>query len=63
MCASCGCGKLHDDHGDDRHLTLDDLEDAAEAAGIDVQEVAQNILQASQLLEREEAAQRQKRAG
>ncbi len=62
MCASCGCGKLNDDHGDDRHLTLDDLEQAAEAADLNLSEVAQNIQQAVQMQQREEGAQQQRRA-
>ena len=47
MCASCGCGKLDDQMGDDRHLVMSDLKSAAEAAGISVQEVAGNIQAAS----------------
>jgi hypothetical protein len=43
MCVSCGCGEGHDDHGDPRHLTLEDLEQAAEAANLTVEEVVQNI--------------------
>ena len=43
MCASCGCGKVDDQMGDDRHLTMSDLKSAAEAADISVQEVAKNI--------------------
>jgi hypothetical protein len=43
MCLSCGCGKAHDDHGDERHITLERLEEAADAAGIPPVEAAQNI--------------------
>lgn len=43
MCLSCGCGKAHDDHGDERHITLETLEEAADAAGISVDEAAGNI--------------------
>ncbi|MBI2912447.1 MAG: hypothetical protein HYY03_00840 [Chloroflexi bacterium] len=43
MCASCGCGMLNEDHGDDRHITLADLEQAAEAADITVEEVLGNL--------------------
>ena len=43
MCASCGCGRVDDDHGDERHLTLTNLKDAAQAAGITVPEVARNL--------------------
>jgi hypothetical protein len=47
MCASCGCGKFQDDHGDDRHITLRDLEEAAEASDITVQEVMENLREAA----------------
>jgi hypothetical protein len=43
MCVSCGCGKYQDDHGDKRHITMKGLQDAAAAAGIAVDEVAENI--------------------
>ena len=47
MCASCGCGKYEDDHGDDRHITLMDLKEAAEAADISVNEVVENLKEAA----------------
>jgi hypothetical protein len=43
MCVSCGCGEIHDNHGDPRHLTIEDLEQAAEAANLTVDQVVQNI--------------------
>lgn len=43
MCTSCGCGIPDDDRGDERNITLEDLEDAADAAGITVEEVVDNI--------------------
>jgi hypothetical protein len=43
MCVSCRCGEIHDDHGDPRHLTIEDLEQAAEAAHLTVDQVVQNI--------------------
>jgi hypothetical protein len=43
MCISCGCGKIHDNHGDPRHLTLEDIEQAADAAGLSLEQVVQNI--------------------
>lgn len=43
MCASCGCGVPNDKHGDDRHLTMEEVEAAAEAAGISVEEVVRNL--------------------
>jgi hypothetical protein len=48
MCVSCGCGEPNERHGDDRHITQDDLNAAAEAAGISAAEVAQNIAAGSQ---------------
>jgi hypothetical protein len=47
MCASCGCGKFEEDHGDDRNLTLKDLKAAAQAADISTQQVVQNLNQAA----------------
>ena len=47
MCASCGCGKFEEDHGDDRNLTLEDLKAAAQAADVTVQEVVENLSQAA----------------
>jgi hypothetical protein len=43
MCVSCGCGESHNNHGDPRHLTFEDLELAADAAGVSVEQVVQNI--------------------
>jgi hypothetical protein len=43
MCLSCGCGEPNDDHGDPRHITLDQLEQAAEAAECSPEEALNNI--------------------
>ncbi len=43
MCLSCGCGEPNADHGDSRHITLEVLKKAAEAAEISAQEAADNI--------------------
>lgn len=43
MCVTCGCGMVDEDHGDERNLTMEDMRQAAEAAGISVQEVVQNV--------------------
>lgn len=43
MCLSCGCGEPNERHGDDRHITQDDLDQAAAAANISTAEVVQNI--------------------
>jgi hypothetical protein len=47
MCLSCGCGKPNDDHGDSRNITLDDINQAAEAAGTTRDRVLQNIMSGS----------------
>ena len=48
MCMSCGCGTPNDAHGDKRNITVDDMNNAAQAAGITPQQAAQNIADASQ---------------
>lgn len=48
MCISCGCGKLNDEHGDSRNITLQDLDQAAQAAGTTRDRVIQNITQGAQ---------------
>lgn len=44
MCISCGCGDPNDDHGDSRNLTLNDIDQAAMAAGTTRDKVLQNIM-------------------
>jgi len=48
MCVSCGCGSPNDKHGDQRNITLNDLDQAAKAAGTTRDRVAQNIMSSSQ---------------
>ena len=45
MCLTCGCGEPDADHGDPRHITMQALKDAADAAEIDVDEAAGNLQQ------------------
>jgi hypothetical protein len=42
MYLSCGCGKPDDDHGDARNITLQDVDEAAQAAGLDAQVFSQS---------------------
>lgn len=42
-CLTCGCDMPHNGHGDHRHITIEELEAAAEAAGISVEEAAANL--------------------
>ena len=48
MCLICGCGRPNDDHGDQRNITMDDINEAAQAAGTTRDRVLQNIMQGSQ---------------
>ena len=43
MCLDCGCGEPNERHGDERHITMDDVKAAAEASEISVDEAARNI--------------------
>lgn len=43
MCVSCGCGQPNNNHGDQRNITQNDINNAAQAAGISPNQVAQNI--------------------
>jgi hypothetical protein len=50
MCISCGCGKPNDDHGDARNITLQDVDQAAQAAGTTRARVFENMMQGNQQL-------------
>jgi hypothetical protein len=63
MCMSCGCGAMHDNHGDPRHLTFEDLKQAADAAGLSVEQVAQNIQKSTSHTRSTPSAGRQKPSG
>ena len=43
MCASCGCGKPDEQHGDMANITQSQIQDAASAADITPQQAADNI--------------------
>lgn len=43
MCLSCGCGQPHENHGDARNITLDKLQESAQAANISTLDAARNI--------------------
>ena len=46
MCLSCGCHEPYESHGNPANITMDDIDDiqeAASAAGISVQDVAENL--------------------
>ncbi len=43
MCLTCGCGEPEDDHGDSRHITYSQFQDAADAAEISLEEATKNL--------------------
>ena len=48
MCMSCGCMQPNDHHGDERNITQDQLDRAAQAASISREQAAQNIMDCCQ---------------
>ena len=45
MCLSCGCGEPNADHGDPRNITMQKLEEAAQAGDTTPEQAAQNIVE------------------
>ncbi len=43
MCLTCGCGEPNAAHGEPRHITYDQLKEAADAAEISVEEATNNF--------------------
>jgi hypothetical protein len=43
MCLSCGCKQPNEAHGDERNITVDKLQQAADAGGVSVEDAARNI--------------------
>jgi hypothetical protein len=43
MCITCGCDEPEANHGNPKHITLQQLKDAAEAAEVDMSQLAKNI--------------------
>ena len=43
MCVTCGCGKPEDKHGDERNITLSQVQAAAEAAKISLDDAVANL--------------------
>jgi hypothetical protein len=46
MCLDFGCGEPNEQHGDDRHIIMDDIRAAAEASEISVEQAKRNIVAA-----------------
>ena len=43
MCVTCGCGAVHDDHGNDANITIEDFGAAGAAVGIPIETVFANV--------------------
>jgi hypothetical protein len=43
MCMTCGCGEPMEQHGNAANITYDKLEQAANAAGVDPEQAADNL--------------------
>ena len=46
MCLDCGCGEPNERHGDERHIIMDDIQAAAKASEISMEEAKRNIVEA-----------------
>ena len=46
MCLDCGCGEPNERHDDDRHIIMNDIQAAATASEISVEEAKRNIIEA-----------------
>jgi hypothetical protein len=46
MCMSCGCGEINEKHGNDAHITWDDVQAAARAADVTPDQVMSNMQEA-----------------
>ncbi len=43
MCITCGCDEPEANHGNPKHITLQQLKDAAEAAEVNMGQLSKNI--------------------
>lgn len=53
MCLTCGCGLPHDDHGNAEYITIDDLEKAARADDMPLDEAVMNIAETVEIAKKE----------
>lgn len=45
MCITCGCDEPEANHGNPKHITLQQFKEAAEAAEVDMNQLSKNIEQ------------------
>jgi hypothetical protein len=43
MCITCGCDEPEANHGNPKHITLQQFKEAAEAAEVDISQLNKNI--------------------
>ena len=57
MCMSCGCGAPNNNHGDERNIAQDDLDRAAEAAGVSREQAVENTMTCCQAQQADDPGQ------
>lgn len=53
MCLTCGCGLPHDDHGNPDYITIEDLEKAATADKMSLDEAVKNLVATVEIAKKE----------
>lgn len=53
MCLTCGCGLTQDDHGNPHYITIEDLENAARADDIPLDEAVTNLAETVEIAKKE----------
>ena len=53
MCLTCGCGLPHDNHGNPDYITIEDLEKAARADDMPLDEAVMNVIETVEIAKRE----------
>ena len=53
MCLTCGCGLPHDDHGNPEYITIEDLEKAARADDMPLDEAVMNLVETVDIAKKE----------
>jgi len=50
MCLTCGCQLPYDDHENPKHLTLQDLEESAQADGLSLPDAVANLVETIEVI-------------
>lgn len=51
MCLSCGCGMLHENHGDSTNITVYTIRQASKSAGNNIKDTIENLREGLDRLE------------